>query len=132
MGPPYHVAKRAVRIVGGKLDVGRHEDPFFFGLHPMFGGKLDVGRREDLFYFGLHPMFGEYWTSESVKTFFFFLVFTRCFGVNRTSGPRKMISGGGHALPSFGPVANSRVCAACAATATTATTDCTKRIKSAL
>ena len=78
MGPPYHVAKRAVRIFGGILDVGKHEH-LFFGLHPMFGGKLNAGRREDLFW-----------------------VFTQCLGDNWTSGPRKMISGG-HALPSFGP-----------------------------
>ena len=51
--PPYHVAKRAVRILGGTLNVGRGEDLFFFfGLHPMFGGKLEVGRRENLFFEG--------------------------------------------------------------------------------
>ena len=50
MGPPYHVAKRAVWILGGTLNVGRREDPFFFfDLHPMFGGKLDVGAPEDDF-----------------------------------------------------------------------------------
>ena len=35
-------------------------------------------------FFGLHPMFG-------------------CLGENWTSGSRMMISGKGHALPTFGP-----------------------------
>ena len=29
----------------------------FFGLHLILGGKLDVARREDLFFFGLHRYF---------------------------------------------------------------------------
>ena len=50
---------------------------------------------------------GEHWTSEGVKTFF--LVFTRCLGENWTSGPRKIISGGGHALSSFGPASDGQL-----------------------
>ena len=56
MGPPYHDAKRAVRVLGGTLDVGKREDLFFWST-PDVWGKLDVERCEDLF-FGLHPMFG--------------------------------------------------------------------------
>ena len=82
MGPPYHVAKRAVKILGEISDVGRRED-LFFGLHPRFGGKLEVGRREDLFFLeGLHPRFG---------------------GKLDVGAPEDDF-GGGHALPSFGPV----------------------------
>ena len=45
-------------MFGGNLNVGRREY-LFFGLHPIIGGKLDVGRRGDLFFFlGLHLTFG--------------------------------------------------------------------------
>ena len=44
-------------MFGGK-NVGRRDDPFFFGLHSIIRGKLDVGRREDLFFcfWGLHSI----------------------------------------------------------------------------
>ena len=40
VGPPYHVAKRAVRILGRKLDVGRREDLFFLSS-PDVWGKIE-------------------------------------------------------------------------------------------
>ena len=51
-------------------NMSNHSSLKIFGKFPQ---SRKVGRREDLFffYFGLHQMFGENWTSEGVKTFFF-------------------------------------------------------------
>ena len=49
-------------MFGEKLYVGRREDLFFFGLHPIIGGTLDVGSVKTFFFFfffGLHLRFGE-------------------------------------------------------------------------
>ena len=39
-------------ILGGKLDLGRRDNLFFFfGLHLILGGKLVVERRDDSSFF---------------------------------------------------------------------------------
>ena len=47
--------------MGGKLDVGGHDDLFFFCFPLILGGKLEVGGRDNLFFGGgggLHLIWG--------------------------------------------------------------------------